>query len=65
MDVKKQQTHTDIKLLIPVCSEASAKAHTIALTEAKKYPAKFQEVYLAIFNHEFTIIYTDILKQFE
>jgi hypothetical protein len=63
MDVKKL-SHTDISILIPVCSEASRKAHTIAITEAKKYPAKFQEVYLAIYNHEFIAIYTDIIKQF-
>ena len=64
MDVKKQQTHTDINILIPVCSEASRKAHAIAIAEAKKYPAKFHEVYLAIYNHEFVTIYTDIIKQF-
>jgi hypothetical protein len=57
--------HTDIKLLIPVCSEASAKAHTVAIEEAKKYPDRFQEVYLAIYNYEFNKLYKNILKQFE
>jgi hypothetical protein len=64
MDVKKL-SHTDISILIPVCSEASRKAHAIAIAEAKKYPERFQQIYLAIFNHEFSILYTDILKQFE
>ena len=64
MDVK-QLSHTDISILIPVCSEASRKAHDKAIAEAKKYPAKFHEVYLAIYNHEFNILYTNILKQFE
>jgi hypothetical protein len=64
MDVKNQQTHTNISILIPVCSEASRKAHTIAIAEAKKYPAKFHEVYLTIYNHEFNILYLNILKQF-
>lgn len=63
MDVKNQ-IHTDISVLIPVCSEASRKAHAIAIAEAKKYPTKFHEVYLAIYNHEFIAIYTDIIKQF-
>ena len=67
MDVKypKQSSHTDISILIPVCSEASRKAHDKALIEAKKYPDRFHEVYLAIYNHEFIRIYTNILKQFE
>ena len=60
----KQQTHTDISILIPVCSEASRKAHAIAIAEAKKYPTKFHEVYLTIYNHEFITIYTNLLKQF-
>jgi hypothetical protein len=57
--------HTDISILIPVCSEASRKAHAIAIAEAKKYPTKFHEVYLTIYNHEFNKLYTNILKQFE
>ena len=65
MDVKQpKQTHTDISILIPVCSEASRKAHDKAITEAKKYPERFHEIYLTIYNHEFIIIYSDILKQF-
>jgi len=60
-----QLSHTDISILIPVCSEASRKAHTKAIAEAKKYPERFHEVYLAIYNHEFNILYTSILKQFE
>jgi hypothetical protein len=64
MDVKNQQTHTNISILIPVCSEASRKAHAIAIAEAKKYPTKFHEVYLTIYNHEFNILYLNILKQF-
>jgi len=64
MDVKKQ-THTDISILIPVCSEASRKAHSIAIAEAKKYPDQFYEIYLAIYNHEFTKLYKSILTQFE
>ena len=65
MDVKyTKQSHTDISILIPVCSEASRKAHAIAIAEAKKYPTKFHEVYLTIYNHEFITIYTNLLKQF-
>ena len=60
----KQLIHTDISILIPVCSEASRKAHAIAIAEAKKYPTKFHEVYLTIYNHEFITIYTNLLKQF-
>lgn len=67
MDVKQsnRQTHTDIKILVPVCSEAANKAHVAAIIEAKKYPDRFHQVYLAIYNHEFTVLYTNILKQFE
>jgi len=67
MDItcQTQKPHTDINIVLPVCSEASNKAHKIALLEAKKYPDKFQEVYLTIYNYEFTNIYTTILKQFE
>jgi len=57
--------HTDIKLLIPVCSEASAKAHTIAIATAKKYPDNFHQIYLTVYNQEFIIIYKSLLKQFE
>ena len=64
MDVKNQ-IHTDISILIPVCSEASRKAHAIAIAEAKKYPERFHEVYLAIYNYEFNKLYKNILKQFE
>jgi hypothetical protein len=64
MDVKKL-SHTDISILIPVCSEASRKAHDKAIAEAKKYPERFHEVYLAIYNYEFNTIYTTIIKQFE
>ena len=64
MDVKKQQTHTDINILIPVCSEASRKAHAVAIAEAKKYPERFHEVYLTIYNHEFNKLYKNILTQF-
>uniref|UniRef100_A0A6C0LQH0 Uncharacterized protein n=1 Tax=viral metagenome TaxID=1070528 RepID=A0A6C0LQH0_9ZZZZ len=64
MDVKKL-SHTDISILIPVCSEASRKAHTIAIEEAKKYPERFYEIYLAIYNYEFNKLYKNILKQFE
>jgi hypothetical protein len=64
MDVKKL-SHIDISILIPVCSEASRKAHTIAIEEAKKYPERFHEVYLAIYNYEFNKLYKNILKQFE
>jgi hypothetical protein len=64
MDVKKL-SHTDISILIPVCSEASRKAHAIAIEEAKKYPERFHEVYLAIYNYEFNKLYKNILKQFE
>jgi hypothetical protein len=60
----KQLIHTDISILIPVCSEASRKAHDKAIAEAKKYPDRFQQVYLAIYNHEFSKLYTNILKQF-
>lgn len=60
----KQLIHTDISILIPVCSEASRKAHDKAIAEAKKYPDRFQQVYLAIYNHEFNKLYTNILKQF-
>ena len=55
---------TDIKLLIPVCSEASAKAHAIAIAEAKKYPDNFHQIYLTIYNQEFILLYTSLLKQF-
>lgn len=67
MNVKqlKQEIHTDISILIPVCSEASRKAHDKAIAEAKKYPDRFHQVYLAIYNHEFMTIYTNLLKQFE
>ena len=65
MDVKyTKQSHTDISILIPVCSEASRKAHDKAITEAKKYPERFHEVYLAIYNHEFNKLYTFLIKQF-
>jgi len=64
MDVKKQQTHTDISILIPVCSEASRKAHAVAIAEAKKYPERFHEVYLTIYNYEFNKLYKNILTQF-
>ena len=64
MDVKNQQTHTNISILIPVCSEASRKAHAIALAEAKKDPERFHEVYLTIYNHEFNKLYKNILTQF-
>jgi hypothetical protein len=60
-----KQIHTDISILIPVCSEASRKAHKIAIEEAKKYPDRFQEIYLVVYNHEFTNIYTNLIKQFE
>ena len=60
----KQSSHTDISVLIPVCSEASRKAHDKAIAEARKYPDRFQQIYLAIYNHEFNKLYTDILKQF-
>lgn len=60
----KQSSYTDISVLIPVCSEASRKAHDKAIAEARKYPDRFQQIYLAIYNHEFNKLYTDILKQF-
>jgi hypothetical protein len=63
MDVKKQ-THTNISILIPVCSEASRKAHAVAIAEAKNYPERFYEVYLTIYNHEFNKLYKSILTQF-
>jgi hypothetical protein len=62
---QKQKPHTDISILIPVCCEAATKAHKIATDEAKKYPTNFHEVYLAIYNNQFNILYKNILKQFE
>ena len=61
---QKQKSHTDINILLPVCSESAAKAHKIAINEAKKYPERFHEVYLAIYNHEFNKLYTSLIKQF-
>ena len=55
---------TDVKLLIPASAEASIKAHQIAINEAKKYPARFYEIYLLIYNREFTVIFNSIIKQF-
>jgi len=65
MDITyKHQLRTDINILIPVCCEAAKKAHKIAIEEAKKYPDRFQEIYVVIYNHEFNRLYSNILKQF-
>ena len=56
--------NTDIKMLLPVCSEAAAKAHKIAIEAAKNHPDKFHEVYLSIYNREFNKLYTLLIKQF-
>jgi hypothetical protein len=54
----------DVKLLIPASTEASIKAHQIAINQAKKHPVRFYEVYLEIYNREFTVLFNDIIKQF-
>lgn len=56
--------HTDVNILIPVCYEASRKAHELAINTAKKYPEQFHQMYLSIYVEEFNKIYLSILTQF-
>jgi len=56
--------HTDVNILIPVCYEASRKAHELAINSAKNHPEQFHKMYLLIYVEEFNKIYLSILKQF-